>query len=215
MNDSTLRQQILDELRYEPSIDENDIGVAVEDGIVTLTGHVPNYSQKAAVTRAVGRLKGVRGIADEIQVRYPGTSGTSDDEIAKRVLDTLRWNVVVPEDKVQVKVQKGLVTLSGKVAWHYQKTAAADAVRDLHGVTAITNLIEVHSPPSSIDVKKHIEDALRRNAELEAKAIRVDVLGDKVVLKGSVRAWNDRTVAERAAWGTPGVRAVEDQLTIG
>lgn len=215
MNDSALRQDILDELEFEPSIDANDIGVAVEDGVVILSGHVPNFSQRQAVERVVARVKGVRGIAQEIEVRYPGGPGTSDDEIAKRVLDTLKWSTLVPDGKVQVKVQDGHVTLSGKLEWNYQKTGAADALRDLKGVTGITNLIELSPRPSSIDVKKRIEDALRRNAEVEGKHIQVDVAGNKVILRGNVKAWSERSVVEQAAWATPGVHTVDDRLTIG
>ena len=215
MNDSALRQDILDELEFEPSIDANDIGVAVEDGVVTLSGHVPNFSQRQAVERVVARVKGVRGIAQEIEVRFLGGPGTSDDEIAKRVLDTLKWSTLVPDGKVQVKVQDGHVTLSSKLEWNYQKTGAADAVRDLKGVTGITNLIELSPRPSSIDVKKRIEEALRRNAEVEGKHIQVDVAGNKVILRGNVKAWNERSVVEQAAWATPGVHTVDDRLTIG
>ncbi len=215
MNDSALRQDILDELEFEPSIDANDIGVAVEDGVVTLSGHVPNFSQRQVVERVVARVKGVRGIAQEIEVRFLGGPGTSDDEIAKRVLDTLKWSTLVPDGKVQVKVQDGHVTLSGKLEWNYQKTGAADAVRDLKGVTGITNLIELSPRPSSIDVKKRIEEALRRSAEVEGKHIQVDVAGNKVILRGNVKAWNERSVVEQAAWATPGVHTVDDRLTIG
>lgn len=214
MDDIILRQDIIDELEFEPSIDAANIGVAVEDGVVTLTGHVPTYAQRATAEDVVRRVKGVRGIAQEIEVRPFGANRTADDEIAKRALNTIRWNTVVPKDSVQVKVQQGWVTLTGKVGWHYQRTAAADAVRNLAGVIGVNNSIEVKPPASASDVKKRIEDALKRNAELEAQAIRVDVLNDKVILKGKVNAWVDRSAAERAAWSAPGVREVEDQLTV-
>lgn len=215
MNDSTLRQDILDELDFEPSIDANDIGVAVEDGIVTLSGHVPSYSQKLIVERVVSRVKGVKGIAEEIEVRYRPGEGTADDEIARRAVNLLKWSTMVPENKVQVKVEGGWITLTGKLDWNYQKIGAADAVRDIHGVLGITNLIELQPRVSSIDVKKHIEDALKRNAEIETKSIRVNVAGNKVTLEGKVKAWSERKTAEQAAWATPGVTAVVDRLTIG
>tara|TARA_R110002020_G_scaffold32448_4_gene99831 strand:+ start:2965 stop:3612 length:648 start_codon:yes stop_codon:yes gene_type:complete len=214
MNDRTLKQDIIDELEFEPSIDATDIGVAVEGGIVTLSGHVTSFAQKGTIERLVSRIKGVKGIAEEIDVRYPGTSGTADDEIAKRVLNSLKWSSVVPADKVQVKVQDGWVTLSGTLDWNYQKTGAADAVRNLHGVIGITNQIELRPRVSSIDVKKHIEDSLKRNAELEARSIRVNVAGNKVTLEGNVKAWHERRIAEQAAWSTPGVTTVDDRLTI-
>ncbi len=216
MSDTTLRQDILDELEFEPSIDAADIGVAVEDGIVTLTGHVPNYSQKATIEMLVGRIKGVKGIAEELEVRYRGTVGNSDDEIAKRAANSLQWNTVVPDDKVQVKVQKGWVTLTGTVDWNFEKLAAADAVRGLQGVTGITNNIGIKARPviSPVDVKKRIENSLRRSAELEAKSIRVDVDGNRVTIDGHVKAWSERRLVEDAVWATPGVTSVVDRLTI-
>lgn len=214
MKDSTLRQDILDELEFEPSIDANDIGVAVEDGIVTLSGHVASYAQKTAVQLAVERIKGVKGIADEIEVRYPGAAGTSDDEIAKRAVAMLKWSTMVPADTVRVRVEKGWVTLTGSLDWNYQKLGAAEALKGLHGVTGITNLIELRPRVSSPDVKQHIENALRRNAEVEADGITVNVTGNKVTLSGNVRAWRERRIAEQAAWATPGVTAVDDRLTI-
>jgi osmotically-inducible protein OsmY len=216
MKDSELRQDILDELEFEPSIDANDIGVTVENGIVTLSGHVPNYSQKMAVERLVSHLKGVRGIAEEIEVRYPGSGpGMSDDEIAARVVNTLKWSTLVPDNKVHVTVQKGWVTLSGKLDWNYQKTGAADAIHDIKGVVGITNQIELVPRVSSVDVKKRIEEALKRNALVESDGIKVDVAGNKVTIKGRVKAWSERKLVEQAVWATPGVTTVSDQLMIG
>lgn len=215
MDDVDLRQDIIDELDFEPSIESADIGVAVAKGIVTLTGHVPTYQQKLTVEDVVRRVKGVKGIAEEIEVRPYGTNRTADDEIAKRAINTMTWNTSIPDDSVQVKVQKGWVTLSGTVDWQYQKTAAADAVRVLSGVVGVTNRIEIRPKASSFDIKKRIEDALKRNAEVEANAIRVDVLdGGKVRLEGKVHAWSERNVAERAAWSAPGVHTVEDRITV-
>jgi osmotically-inducible protein OsmY len=216
MSDSSLRQDIIDELDFEPSIDAADIGVAVEDGVATLTGHVPTYAQKITVEDVVRRVKGVKGIAQQIEVRPFGTNRTADDEIAKRALSTISWNTAIPDDAVQVKVQEGWVTLTGKVEWQYQKTAAADAVRDLAGVVGVTNRIEIASRASVFDVKKRIEDALKRNAEIEAQAIRVNVLdGGKITLDGKVHAWSERRATERAAWSAPGVKVVDDRITVG
>jgi osmotically-inducible protein OsmY len=216
MSDSSLRQDIIDELDFEPSLDAADIGVAVEDGVATLTGHVPTYAQKITVEDVVRRVKGVKGIAQQIEVRPFGTNRTADDEIAKRALSTISWNTAIPDDAVQVKVQEGWVTLTGKVEWQYQKTAAADAVRDLAGVVGVTNRIEIASRASAFDVKKRIEDALKRNAEIEAQAIRVNVLdGGKITLDGKVHAWSERRAAERAAWSAPGVKVVDDRITVG
>lgn len=216
MNDSTLRQDILDELDFEPSIDAADIGVAVEDGIVTLTGHVPTYAQKLTVEDVVHRVKGVKGIAQEIEVRPFGTNRTADDEIAKRAVNSIGWNTSIPDSAVQVKVQKGWVTLTGKVEWQYQKVAAANAVRDLSGVVGVANQIEIKQHVSAFDVKKRIEDALKRNAETEAHAIKVNILdGGKVRLEGRVHAWSERRAAEQAAWSAPGVHMVDDRISVG
>jgi osmotically-inducible protein OsmY len=216
MNDSTVRQDILDELYFEPSIDAADIGVAVENGIVTLTGHVPTFAQKVTVEDVARRVIGVKGIAQEIEVRPFGTNQTADDEIAKRAVNSINWNTSIPDDAVKVKVQKGWVTLTGKVEWQYQKSAAADTVRDLAGVVGVSNQIEIKQRASAFDVKKRIEDALKRNAEIEAHAIKVNILdGGKVTLEGRVHAWSERSAAERAAWSAPGVNTVEDRLTIG
>jgi osmotically-inducible protein OsmY len=196
MNDTNLRQDIIDELDFEPSIDSADIGVAVQNGIVTLTGHVPTYAQKVTVEDVVRRVKGVKGIAEEIEVRPFGTNRTADDEIAKRAVNTINWNTSVPDGAVQVKVQRGWVTLTGKVEWQYQKTAAADAVRDLAGVVGVSNQVEIKPHASVYDVKKRIQDALKRNAEIEAQAIKVNVLdGGKVTLEGRVNAWSERRAA--------------------
>ncbi|MCZ7866206.1 BON domain-containing protein [Agrobacterium salinitolerans] len=214
MNDNTLRQNIIDELEFEPSIDAANIGVAVDAGVATLTGHVPTYMQKASVESIVRRVKGVKGIAEEIEVRPFRANLTADDEIAKRAVSTLKWNTVVPDDAVNVQVEKGWISLRGAVEWQYQKEAAADAVRTLTGVLGVTNWIEVKPRVSVADVKKRIEDALKRNAEVEAQKIRINVADGEVVLEGKVDAWSERQAAERAAWAAPGVRSVVDHLRI-
>lgn len=216
MNDTTLRQDILDELDFEPSIDSADIGVAVENGIVTLSGHVPTYGQKVTVEHVVCRVKGVKGVAEEIEVRPFGTNQTADDEIVKRAVNSLKWNTSIPENAVQVKVQSGWLTLTGKVEWQYQKTAAADAVRNLAGVVGVSNHMEIKQRASALDVKKRIEDALKRNAEVKAQAIKVNLLdGGKIRLEGRVNTWSERSAAERAAWSAAGVSTVDDRITIG
>ena len=214
MTDITLRQNILDELEFEPSIDAAHIGVAVEDGIVTLTGHVSSYWEKTTAENVVKRIKGVKGIAEEIEVRLVGLKGTADDEIAKRAVNAVTWNVSIPRDKVQVKVQDGWITLMGKLEWQYQKNAAAEAVRGLPGVVGIANQIEITPRVSVSDIKKRIEDALKRDAETEAQAVHVKVLDGRVTLEGKVRTWSERQAAERAAWSSPGVKTVEDRISI-
>ena len=214
MDDSTLRQDIIDEFEFEPSINAAHIGVAVERGVVTLTGHVTTFAQKAAAEEVVRRVKGIKGIAQEIEVRPIGSNKTADDEIAKRALNSLRWTTLVPQDVVQIRVQDGWVTLTGKVDWQYQRTAAENAVSGLAGVKGFRNNIEVRPHATTEDVKKRIEDALTGNAEVEAHSIRVEVRDGKVRLEGKVNTWAQRRAAERAAWSAPGVRSVEDLLTI-
>jgi osmotically-inducible protein OsmY len=214
MTDKTLRQTIIDELDFEPSIDAANIGVAVENGVVTLTGHVQSYVEKIAAERAVERVKGVRAIAQNIEVRYPGHKRTADDEIAERALSIIAWNVQIPNDAVKVTVQKGWITLEGVVDWQFQRVAAESAVRGLSGVVGVMNLIEIRPKVAPQDIKEKILGALKRNAELEANAIRVNVIEGKVVLEGNVKAWYERGIAEQAAWSAPGVKAVQDHLAI-
>jgi osmotically-inducible protein OsmY len=214
MNDAALKQNVVDELDFEPMINATHIGVAVEKGIVTLTGHVDTYAQKLAAENVVAKIKGVKGIAEEIEVRPSGVNRTADDDIAKRAVNALTWNVVIPDGTVKVKVESGHVTLTGKVEWHYQRLAASDAVQALAGVRYVTNSIEVTPRASVVDVKKRIEDALKRNAEVEAKRINVEVTDGKVTLDGQVDTWLERNAAERAAWAAPGVRTVVDHIRV-
>lgn len=213
MDDKQLRQLIVDELDFDPSIDSEHIGVAVENGIVTLTGHVTSYQEKFAIERTTQSIRGVRGIAEEIEIRYPADKKTNDDEIAQRALHVIAWSAGIP-DAVKVKVEKGWVSLTGTVDWQYQRQAAEAAVRKLTGVVGISNLIQIRLAAKAPDIKKRIEDALKRNSELEAANIRVFVTDDKVTLEGTVHAWHDRALAERAAWAASGVRSVEDRLTV-
>jgi osmotically-inducible protein OsmY len=215
MDDKQLRQNLLDELEFEPSIHATSIGVAVDDGVVTLTGHVSSYAERIAAERAVRRVKGVRAIAQEIEVRCPSDEKTSDDEIAKRSLNILKWDKTVPEDAVKVTVRNGWVTLSGEVNWQYQRQAAEDAVRKLSGVTGVINGISIKATASLSDIKSKIEAALARHAHIEAQAIQVDVQdGNKVSLEGTVDSWDEREAVENAAWSAAGVQSVENRLTI-
>jgi osmotically-inducible protein OsmY len=216
MNELKLRDDILDELAYEPIVDPAHIGVAVDQNVVTLTGHVGSYAQKLAAISAVRRVKGVHGIADEIEVRAPSDARTSDDEIASRAINVLSWDSVVPSEEIQVTVRDGLVTLTGKVHWYYQKSSAERDVRNLSGVRSLVNNIEVEPHAKADNVKKKIEAALKRHAEIEAKDVRVTVRDDdEVLLEGKVRNWDEKFAVENAAWSAPGVKNVRDRLTIG
>lgn len=214
MNDKTLRQYVVDELYWEPSVESAHIGIAVDKGVVTLTGHVPNFAQKNAAESAVRRVKGVRGIAEELRVDFGAPSPYLDDDIAKRALTVLDLNVLVPPSAIQVKVQQGWLTLTGEVRWNYQRTAAVADLRKLRGVTGITNDITIKPQVHAGDISNRIEDALKRHAYLEAKDVRVQVHDDKVTLEGLVPSWADRKTVEKAAWATPGVRQVEDHLRV-
>jgi len=213
--DINIRQDILDELEFEPGVDAAHIGVAFENGVATLSGHVSSYGEKLAAEQAVCRVKGVQALAGKLDVRYPSDKQTADDDIAGRALSILRWNTVVPADSVMVKVQNGWITLTGQVNWDYQRRAAEAQVRRLSGVVGVMNSITIKPHTPAADVKRKIEDALRRNAEVEANAIGVLVRDRKVILEGHVHDWQERAVAERAAWSAPGIAAVENHLRIG
>ena len=214
MGDKELRLDILEELYLEPSFDAADIGVAVDGNVVTLTGHVRSFSDKVTVRDIVERIPGVRAIADDIEVRPIGAHITADDEIAKRIVNTLKWNSSVPDEKITTTVTKGWVTLEGDVEWHYQSTATEQAVRRLVGVTGVNNRIKITPAVKPADVSDRIQKALKRDAELDASAIRVNVAGSRVTLEGRVRYLGERRAAERAAWSAPGVTEVIDHLTV-
>jgi osmotically-inducible protein OsmY len=214
MDDKTLRQSVLDGLDFDPSIDATHIGVSVDNGVVTLSGYVGSYMQKVAVESAVRRVKGVRAIAQEVEVRFPTDKKLSDDEIAKRVLNILAWADQVADDRIQVKVQRGWVTLTGEVEWQYQRMAAEADVRKLSGVIGVSNLIEIKPPVQAADVKQKILDPLRRSAETEAESIKVTVQDDKVTLDGKVHDLHEQYIISPAAWSAPGVKSVENRLVI-
>jgi osmotically-inducible protein OsmY len=215
MTDLNLRQDIIDELDFEPRVNSAQIGVSVKDGVVTLSGHVGSYAEKLAAEKAVKRVKGVKAIAEEIKVRFPEDKKTADDEIASRAVSLLRWSAVVPGDSVMVKVQDGWVSLSGQVNWQFQRSAAEAEIRRLSGVVGVVNSIAIKPRVQPVDVKHKIEAALRRNAEIDAQGIQVSVEdGGRVYLDGYVHDWREREAAEHAAWMAPGVVRVDDRLRI-
>ena len=213
MDDKTLRLDIIDELDFEPSIDSAGIAVAVVDGVVTLSGHVNSYAEKLAAERTVSRVKGVKAIAMELEVRLSSSPKTSDEEIAKRCLDILKWNVLTSET-MKVKVEHGWVTLSGSVDWAYQRQAAERVVNRLSGVRGVSNLIAIKPALNASHIREKIEKAFLRNAELEADRITVRADQGKVTLEGQVKTWHERQIAEQAAWAAPGVTSVEDRIRV-
>jgi osmotically-inducible protein OsmY len=213
-SDPELRRDILDELEWEPSIDAAEIGVTAHGGIVTLTGPVRSYTEKLAAERVVRRVKGVRAIANDLEVRLPGAAARSDADIARAAVEALRWKAAVPDGPIELSVSKGWITLEGEVARPYQRAAALEAVERLLGVTGVNNLITVKPRVSATDVKARIEAAFRRSAELDARKVQVEADDGKVTLRGDVRFWSERQEAERTAWAAPGVTQVENLIAI-
>lgn len=213
MNDRILRQKVADELDWDPSISAGHVGVAVENGIVKLAGHVPDFAQRWAAEKAAKRVRGVRGLVDEIVVS-PFKEPLTDQSIAERAANLLEWNATVPKGAVQVTVNEGNVVLSGSVKWAFQRNAAEQIVRGLYGVRTLTNVIKLKTTVKTEDVKQRIEAALNRQAHLDAKGISVAVEGGTVKLNGRVASFREREAAERAAWAAPGVIAVEDRIAV-
>ncbi|MHB0779774.1 BON domain-containing protein [Pseudomonas putida] len=214
MNDLDLRDLVLEELEFKPDINAASIGVTVQNGVVTLSGHVNSYAQKVSAERTVKAMKGVRGLAEEIEVRPNKLEGTADDTIASRALNIIAWSSDANVEGIQVTVQKGTVTLEGQLDWQYQKEVIEQAVLRLSGVVGVHNRITLKARADVVDIKRHIEDALKRSAEIEAEGIRVTVDGGVVKLEGKVHLLREREVVERAAWSVPGVSKVEDYLLI-
>jgi osmotically-inducible protein OsmY len=214
--DIDMRRDVMAELEFDPSIDARTIGVAIEDGIVALTGHVATYTEKTNAEKIARRVHGVGGVANDIEVKLPISAERDDVDVARTAVNALEWNTTVPRNTVTVSVSHGWVTLGGTVEWYFQKKAAEEAVRVLLGVRGVTNTINVvMRSPRVADVKEKIEAALRRNAEVDAKKIAVNATDGKVTLTGTVRSWAEREDAVNAAWSAPGVMNVVDHIRIG
>ena len=210
--DEEIQQDVLAELKWDARIRPNEIGVSVKDGIVSLTGWVDSYLKKWTAEDIAHRVSGVKAVANDLEVKL--ASERTDPDIAESALRAIEWDAFVPSEKVQVTVSKGWVTLRGEVEWQYQREDAERVVRRLSGVKGVTNLITVKPRASASELKRKIEDALVRNAEVDANKITVEVQGSKAILKGTVRAWAEREEAERTAWSAPGITSVENRITI-
>jgi len=212
--DEDIQRDVLDELKWDSRVQVNEIGVAVTDGVVTLTGWVDSYMKKLAAEAAAHRVHGVKAVANDIEVRLPGSAERTDADLAKAVLDALRWDAAVPTDKIDVTVSHGWVTLKGEVEFGFEKRDAERAVQRLSGVKGVTNLITVRPHPLPTDLKQNIEKALVRNAETDAQRITVEVQGSRVILRGTVRSYAEKKAAEDTAWSAPGVTEVENRIVV-
>jgi osmotically-inducible protein OsmY len=214
MTDNDTQKDIIAELNAEPNLRNDDIAVGVRDGVVTLAGYVDSYADKWRAERVVSKIKGVKAVVNELEVRLPSSLQRTDPEIARAAVNALQWNVLVPHDRIQVVVEDGWTTLRGEVDWYYQKEEAERAVRNITGIKGVSNLITVAAVPTPSDVKQRITDALRRGAQFDAERITVEVVGHKAILKGTVRSYAELLDAERAARKVPGITEVETRLTV-
>jgi osmotically-inducible protein OsmY len=212
--DAQLQEDVIAELQWEPAVDATQIGVEVNDGIVTLAGHVTNYSGKWNAEHAAQRVYGVKALVVEIDVTLAGSTRRTDGDIARSAKDTLQWTTDAPADTVTIRVEKGIITLGGAVDWEYQRRDAADAIRNLVGVKSVINMVTIRPSASTQVVKADIDAALKRRATHNTNSIEVSVEGGEVTLSGSVHSWIERNLANDSAWGAPGVRNVVDQMTI-
>jgi len=209
--DEEIQKDVLAELKWDAQVQPNEIGVSVKDGVVTLTGWVDSYLKRWAAEDAAHRVGGVKAVANDIEVKL--FSERTDADIAEAAIRALQWDASVPADKIQVTVSKGWVTLKGAVNWNFEKQDAERVVRRLTGVKGVSNLITVKPSTTPSELKKRIENALVRNAQVDANKITVEVQGSKAILKGAVRAWVEKEEAERVAWLAPGVTSVENRIT--
>ena len=212
--DEQIQRDVLAELKWEPRVRPTEIGVMVKDGVVTLTGWVDSYPKRWAAEEAAHRVRGVRAVANDIEVRLPGDAERTDADIAAAAARVLEWHALVPKNQIKTTVSKGWVTLTGEVEWQFQRDEAERVVRNLLGVKGVINQITVKPQVTPSGLKEKIEEALLRSAKTDAERITAEVQGSKVILKGKVRTWMERQEAEQVAWSAPGVTSVENRITI-
>jgi len=212
-NDTQLKQAVLDELAWEPSVNAAHIGVTAKGGVITLMGHVDAYAEKAAAEVAAGRVKGVKAIAEEIEVKLPSLSKRDDGDIASAAINRMSWDTSIPKDAVKIKIQDGWVTLTGQVEWFFQKDAAAAEIRALMGVTGVSNQITVKTRPNVGDISEGIRHALHRSW-YDDDNVKVTAKDGKVELNGTVHTWSDRQMAGMTAWAAPGTISVQNNIAV-
>jgi osmotically-inducible protein OsmY len=214
MKDTELQKDVMNEFQWDPSVHPEAIGVAVKDGVVTLSGTVPTYAEKLAAERAAKRVRGVKAVAEDIEVKLASSLKRNDTDIARAAVDALAWDVEVPHEKLKLKVEDGWITLEGELDWDFQRAAAARAVRNLMGVRGLSNLISLKRRVETMEIKRRLTDAFKRNAELEAQSIRIEATNGKVALYGKVHSWQQHDEATHVVWSAPGVAEVEDHLAV-
>jgi osmotically-inducible protein OsmY len=212
--DEDIQRDVQEELKWDTRVRPNEIGVAVKDGIVTLTGWVDSYLKKIAAEEDAHRVPGVKAVVNDIEVRLPGSAERTDADLAKAALNALKWDAGIPTDKIDLTVSHGWVTLKGEVEYYFQKREAEQAVERLSGVRGVTNLLTVKPQPLPQDLKSQIERALVRNAETDASRITVEVQGGKVILRGTVSSYAEKKAAEETAWSAPAVTDVDNRIIV-
>ena len=212
--DQEIQKDVMEELRWEPLLNATEIGVAVKNGVVTLSGIVDTYGKKIAAEEAAKSVFGFKAVAEDIQVKLSSFGAKSDTELAEEVIKSLKWHTSIPDDKIKVKVENGWVTLEGDVEWEYQKNAAKSTIENLLGVKGISNLITVKPSVTVKDIKNKISAAFHRSATVDSEKINIDVRGNKAILSGTVRSWAEKEEAANATWNAQGISSVENNITI-
>jgi len=213
-SDSEIERDVRDELQWDPDLNAEDIAISVKNGVVTLAGFTPSYTDRLEAEAAAKRVTGVLGVANDIEVRLPVIDQRPDPDIARDAVAALKAQLPISHDRIKVIVKDGWLTLEGAVEWQYQKSTAESAVRKVKGVKGVTNVITVKPKAEPADIQRKIQEAFKRNAEVDANRITVETHGGEVILKGTVRSWIEREEAERVAWSAPGVTRVEDRIVV-